>query len=1427
MNRHITILVCLLLVAAPGARAPAQSAVALVRDSQENAARGNVDAALEQAAKAVETDPAYAPGWRQLGVLYMRDRRFGRAAKALATASKLDPKNAAVPLDLARAQWYSGARKDAVATLEKALALDPGNAVAWRDLGRWHWDTGSKNAAIKAMVRSVKLERGDAQGWHDLARWYWVTGSRAAALAAMDTAAELQPVNAGLHREYARWLWTAEQGKDAVRRMRAVVKQTPDDAGAWRDLGRWLWALGKKDDALPAMRRAVKLAPDNAGLWRDVGWAAWNRGLHDEAIAALRQAVKKNVVGRDKVVVQLLAAVSEAGRAKEAVELARELLPDRPLSQAAMAVFETGRARASLPLFAAAWNEEKRTPEAGLYLAYVRGIGGATAGVISYVQPFIDRQLDSATPEQLDVLMEILHAARPSAQLDPIVTKVDAKIGGTPKYGRQLTAMMALSAAGHLAARREEQALRLYRRVTARDPTHVSWFAATQVSLRLEQPIRTRAMLAELGKKTSSPAVQFGVQGMLAVMDDDKPGALAAFRKSLEQEPNQPEMRLETYRLALAQGEIEEATKQAAWFNKRIESGGAEYRSYLAEMWTGLGETSKALDQWERLSLSAPHIPYYGVEAARAYFQLGSPGQALAVLEGLLHHTRNAIVFETIVEIHTALAAPEKAFNWAARGLKLSPTQNLRRQYCETAEVLGRYNEQTLATARAYLAEDAGYVPLALIEGRCLHELGRHKEARALHKALLARNPSFIPGLRWLRDDATRTRDFAAAKGFAKRVHDLTPEDPEAMRRLAVTHAEGEEYRTALKTLRKLAKREPHADTPVLVYRGMVKHPYPGRVRTAQVRSHVEKLRASGYVFAVPTDLRTPAGGPRVLLVFEDLSAPVTDAVDDILHDNNARAVYAAGTSVLLKRTPGMPGPTQLKNMVNSGRWVIATRGAHGLRRVVINDEGNRGNPLTHRLYDKNRESMDGFATRIGSILDEAARGVSDPRVLVYPFGDSGHVSLDTSPRELTTLDKAVADRFAYALFYDDTGFYNSEQGTHRVPAKRVSPAWSSRDLLAHLRENNPGARARLELAKVLQWHRQHEDADHWFRVAQEAGANPADLNLNWSANAFYAGDFDLAREKLADAVSSGAPFEKTDALARRIEAEHRPHLALEANGWDDNEGRDAGSYGIRADAWLHDRIAIEGFGSYDDWGHVDLGDENGVRYGAGVWLLLPYSIQMNARGWQLELDEAPTGNRFNDFTGWDATLRMPCRFLNGYLGANVSRHEVETVEALRAGIYSDDYSLYIYSRIRDLWDVYGRATLLTRSGGAINDNDTAQFTGRIVRRFKERPYLGVGYRFRIADSDFDPDEYWAPEEFEQHQLYATARGDITERLSGSVSAETGYAQEQDEDWDFKWGGQSRLDYKARALTIGVGVSYFEGPIYERLSWNGTVGITF
>ena len=148
----------------------------------------------------------------------------------------------------------------------------------------------------------------------------------------------------------------------------------------------------------------------------------------------------------------------------------------------------------------------------------------------------------------------------------------------------------------------------------------------------------------------------------------------------------------------------------------------------------------------------------------------------------------------------------------------------------------------------------------------------------------------------------------------------------------------------------------------------------------------------------------------------------------------------------------------------------------------------------------------------------------------------------------------------------------------------------------------------------------------------------------------------------------------------------------------------------------------------------------------------------------------------------------------------------------MRAKIHADTYGLATYSRLFDKLDLFANGQYVDRT----DDNATWLLYGRFVYRLKEWPYLGVGYLFRFGDSDFDPDEYWAPEELEQHQLYASIRG-AWGPFGYSFSGQTGYSRELQADWQFIWGGNARLDWTVtRRLALRLEGIYQESATYHR-----------
>ena len=451
-------------------------------------------------------------------------------------------------------------------------------------------------------------------------------------------------------------------------------------------------------------------------------------------------------------------------------------------------------------------------------------------------------------------------------------------------------------------------------------------------------------------------------------------------------------------------------------------------------------------------------------------------------------------------------------------------------------------------------------------------------------------------------------------------------------------------------------------------------------------------------------------------------------------------------------------------------------------------------------------------------MLAESARALKQEaeRILVYPGGDFGHRSLDTGTNRVAALHAAVARHFTHALYFDDSGFYLTEPAGDplRIPARVVPPEWDEAALASYLGAGHPLTRARLELARVLYWHGQHEAAHKAFLSAEAAGANRRDMTFDWGMNADRQGDLFTSQAKLRAALALDPESERIARALERLAEKRRTQATAFLSGWKDNEDRDHYRYGAYGDAFVSERVRLGALADRNRWSTDNLGDEYGTRYGVRGLAYLAPQIWLSGSLWQLDMDD------LDDHWGGDVALRLPNPFLNGYVSLVAAREEIETVEALREEIDANLFGLRTYTRLFDLFDLFADLSQIDRSDG----NDTTMLDGRLLYRLNEWPYVGFGWRFRLADSDRDPPEYWAPEQLQQHQAHINIRG-AWGRLSGSLSAEAGVAEQKDTDWSFVWGTRGVGDLLlTRRFSLSAELGYFESTDYERLF--GRLGLT-
>lgn len=875
--------------------------------------------------------------------------------------------------------------------------------------------------------------------------------------------------------------------------------------------------------------------------------------------------------------------------------------------------------------------------------------------------------------------------------------------------------------------------------------------------------------------------------GTVEFRDRQYEEATKAFRESLTVDPTQTSIWKFVSLAEWNAGRNEEAiVSLRAYLEKNPSDAGASHD--LASWLAALGEQKEATEILARLLRSEGADPRLWKELGIMHFRQGNYESARDAYEEALKHSPDDAA------IHRDLA-------WCYWNMH---------QKSEARPLL----EKALSSILVYLKSDPGNVPLNVMAGRILSALDQKDQAREHHTALLARNTNFVPSLTYLREDAAARGDAATAATLARRRSRIEPSNLDARLDLASSLAQHDDFASALKMLRDLAATPPESARLILAYQTMNEFDGPGRNTIDQVLRHIDILAEAGYQLDNRFSEPLSDAKPVAILIIQEAGVNDLRAIDERLEKRGGRAIYTGHLAGRPSRRSVKPTAEFLISLQESSRWLILP--ALSLDRQMVDERGTLGNPLTHALYlDGQRESDQERSTRLTELLSGVvdSRFANPERIFIYPFGDFGQRSLDANGEDLTALRTAVREIADHCIYFADQGHHIMTGDSLTIPALEVSPLATDEVFQKLLTSANPLVAARLELAKVLYWNRQYEQAHHWFDRAEDAGADPFSLYFSWGACADNQGDIPTALEKIAKARSIDPDDERLIELTRRAEDRLNSTLDLSARRWEDNEDRTFTQRGAEARAFAGNSLQIGLMANHNRWAQKSKGSEEGIRAGLAGKAFLAPQVWLDANIWHLDMDDV------DDLTGGEAMLHLPFRWTSGYVELSGSRDEIETVESLRAGIYADMYRIHNYSRIADRYDLFASVMSQQRS----DENDTLSAEGRLLYRVREWPYVGLGYHVRLGDSDRDPPEYWAPEELEQHQAHLNIRR-TAGRSRLTLSGDAGYARERAADWRFVWGANGTIEITLyRHLSLRLQGQYHESPTYERAS--GTLGL--
>ena len=218
---------------------------------------GNFDSADLMLKKILQVDAKNFPALHILGLIKASQSKFREAADYLAKAVRIQPNDASLQYNLAKALADSGNDKDALAHHKKAVALAPNNPDAWFNYGLSMFNLGSFDVAIAHYDKALSLKSDYAEVWFNKGNVYNQLNCFDAAIAHYNKALSLKP----------------------------------DYTEAWFNKGVTLSELNRFDEAIAHYDKALSLKPDYAEAWSNKGMSLYQLKLYDDAITNYDKAL--------------------------------------------------------------------------------------------------------------------------------------------------------------------------------------------------------------------------------------------------------------------------------------------------------------------------------------------------------------------------------------------------------------------------------------------------------------------------------------------------------------------------------------------------------------------------------------------------------------------------------------------------------------------------------------------------------------------------------------------------------------------------------------------------------------------------------------------------------------------------------------------------------------------------------------------------------------------------------------------------------------------------------------------------------------------------------------------------------------------------------------------------------------------------------
>ncbi|MBA3632308.1 MAG: tetratricopeptide repeat protein [Acidobacteria bacterium] len=254
--------------------------------------RNETNAAIKNFEEALRKDNNLLGAWQDLGLTYIKLKRWTEAADTFAELVKRQPEAAEVAYFYALSLYNAGKSAEAETQARRALRLNAGVEEAHTLLGIILASRGGANAeAIESLMQAVALDPKSFDAVFYLGRVQYAAKEYAASAKSLQTAIALNPKNAEARFFLGTILEANGDSAAALKEYEELVKLEPNSIFGQLGLGALLVKQGKTAEAVAALRQATRLNPQNFEAHWALGRALMLSEKFAEAVEALNKAV--------------------------------------------------------------------------------------------------------------------------------------------------------------------------------------------------------------------------------------------------------------------------------------------------------------------------------------------------------------------------------------------------------------------------------------------------------------------------------------------------------------------------------------------------------------------------------------------------------------------------------------------------------------------------------------------------------------------------------------------------------------------------------------------------------------------------------------------------------------------------------------------------------------------------------------------------------------------------------------------------------------------------------------------------------------------------------------------------------------------------------------------------------------------------------